>query len=89
MDNEVCAFCHGRGDFRGLQKAHITHRKMGGRHGEMKDIINDPRNIVLLCAKHHDQLDGRIYMPKYERDNMREYLKEISGWHEWDKENAK
>lgn len=50
-------------DFRGLQRSHKIHRKMGGRKGEMKVIIDHPDNLQLFCAYHHDLFDGRIKAP--------------------------
>lgn len=52
--------CNSTGDWRGLQNAHIIHRKMGGRHGKMKAVIDNKDNILLLCAYHHDLFDGRV-----------------------------
>lgn len=42
-----------------LQFSHKEHRKMGGRKGKMKAIIDHEDNILLLCAYHHDVRDGR------------------------------
>lgn len=43
----------------GFDYSHIVHRGMGGRKGCFVELINDPRNIVYLCRKHHDMLDRR------------------------------
>ena len=72
-------------DFRGLQLCHITHRKMGGRNGDMAKIINDPRNIALLCAEHHDILDNRVKASKL-RDWLTMYLKKKLDWEGWKQE---
>jgi len=69
-------------DWRGLQCAHIRHRKMGGRKGEAEDIINDPRNIAYICCYHHDLIDGRVYHP-YEKPKVIAQLKETINWDEW------
>jgi len=74
-------------DFRGLQRAHITHRKMGGCNGPMAKIIGDPRNVAILCAAHHDILDGRVWKPK-EKEALTRYLKELTGWEDWKQEHT-
>jgi len=33
---------------------------MGGRKGAMKKFINSKENLLLLCARCHDLMDGRI-----------------------------
>ncbi len=82
----LCEFCRSPGGFFGLQFAHITHRKIGGRHGEMKKIINDKRNIAHLCQFCHDTLDHRAISPKL-RDEMLCTIKNRIGWQIWAKEN--
>jgi len=74
-------------DFRGLQRAHITHRKMGGRNGIQEKIIDDPRNSAILCAPAHDLLDGRVYNPE-EAAKLSLYLKEKIGWEDWKQEHT-
>ena len=74
-------------DFRGLQRAHLTHRKMGGRNGIMEKIIDDPRNSVLLCAPAHDLLDGRVYNPQ-EAAKLMAYLKGKIDWQSWRDEHS-
>lgn len=74
-------------DFRGLQHAHLLHRKMGGRHGVMERIIDDPRNVTLLCANCHDLLDGRVYSPA-EAAKLSQYLKNKTDWEEWKHEHS-
>jgi hypothetical protein len=46
-------------DWRGHQFSHEIHRKLGGRHGEMRKIINHRSNIKYRCAVCHDLKDGR------------------------------
>ncbi len=82
----LCEFCRSPGGFFGLQFAHITHRKIGGRHGEMKKIINDKRNIAHLCQFCHDVLDNRAIFPIRQEEILRKLKKRI-GWHDWAKEN--
>ena len=69
-------------DFRGLQYAHLSHKKMGGRGSSAARIINDPRNLSYLCAVHHDILDGRNYQPNL-REELMSYLKEKLNWDSW------
>lgn len=78
--------CAGQ-DFRGFQHAHLLHRKMGGRHGQMERIIDDPRNVAYLCANCHDLLDGRVYNPT-EAAKLSEYLKNKTDWQEWREEHS-
>jgi hypothetical protein len=79
--------CKLRPDFRGLHLCHITHRKMGGRHGAMAEIIHDPRNVALLCGEHHDRLDRRQWTLEWQRKELEDYLKQLTGWHEWKEEH--
>lgn len=83
---EYVRCCRPNGDFRGIQKAHIVHRGLGGRHGEMEMIINDPRNIANLCAVEHDIIDRRILVPEEERQIILEMIKEKIGWYAWARE---
>jgi len=41
-------------DDRGEQMAHLTHRGMGG-----SSTRNTIANVMWLCVRHHDCLDGR------------------------------
>jgi len=68
-----------------LQLAHITHRKLGGRHGVMATAIHDSRNMVLLCRYHHDIFDNRMSAPEL-REKMCSALKTRVGWHSWAEE---
>jgi hypothetical protein len=36
------------------QMAHLTHRGMGGSYDR-----NNIANVMMLCVRHHDTLDGR------------------------------
>ena len=76
-----------RPDFRGLQHAHITHKMMGGRNGDMKEAIDDPRNQVKLCAYLHDVLDNRVKAPKL-REWLTKFVKEKTQWESWAKEHG-
>lgn len=58
----LCEICRRASDWRGLQPAHIKHRKMGG--SRKKEIVDDPTNIMFLCSDCHDKLDGRQPMDK-------------------------
>ena len=80
---DLCEFC---GTSHNLQMAHIMHRKMGGRHGIWKKIINDPRNIAHLCLNCHDVFDGRAHDP-IKRIAMRPVLQMKTGWFEWARES--
>jgi hypothetical protein len=73
------------GDFRGIQKAHILHRKMGGRHGRMKKIIDDSRNVADLCAICHDIIDRRVKSPL--RETYLEAIKDVKDWGSWVRES--
>ena len=42
-----------------LDWCHVIHRKMGGRKGVWKKLINHKDNIRLWCRDHHDIWDGR------------------------------
>jgi hypothetical protein len=78
----LCEWCGQSGGILGLQHAHLVHRKMGGR-GKAARIIDDPRNIALLCGTPcHDILDSRIYKPEA-RKIMLVYLKRKIGWEGW------
>jgi len=83
----ICEYCGGPGDFRGLQTAHITHRKLGGRNGIMAKIINDSRNMALLCAQCHDRIDRRVPIKPKEREIMLTKLKRKLDWYEWKQEH--
>ena len=83
---EYIRCCRPYGDYRGLQNAHIIHRGLGGRHGEMVKIINDPRNISKLCASDHDIIDRRILVSEEERQAILEAVKEKIDWYTWAKE---
>lgn len=72
------------GDFRGIMKAHITHRQAGGRHGRMKKFIDDPRNWIYLCGICHDILDNRVKSPVRER--LIAWVKKFRGWDSWNDE---
>jgi hypothetical protein len=78
---QTCDLCHKSWDIRGIERAHIKHRKMGGRFGEMNEIYNDRRNIGFCCGRCHDIIDGRIKSDK--KDVMREELKQVRGWYSW------
>jgi len=85
----VCEYTGTHGDFRGLQRAHIVHRKIGGRNGPMEKIIDDPRNSALVTADIHDLIDGRRHGWPGEREKVLAYLKNKIGWYEWSKEYDK
>ncbi len=55
----------------GTQLAHLTHRGMGG-----SKVANTPSNAVLLCARHHDCLDGRTGLGtlRWELNEMLRYV---------------
>jgi hypothetical protein len=74
-------------DFRGLMLCHIVHRKMGGRHGSTEAIVNDSRNVAMLCGPHHDILDARVWQPAA-KAALLEYLKKRLGWQDWKEEHA-
>jgi hypothetical protein len=76
---DLCEFCKSP---RWLQFAHILHRKMGGRHGEMAVIIHDPRNIAHLCRQCHDVLDRRIH-DSIKWIELGAVLLPKIGWDEW------
>ena len=42
----------------GAELHHLIHRKAGGRHGEMKEIVESPSNWVLSCLEHKRHLHG-------------------------------
>ncbi len=67
-------------DFRGFNYAHISHKKMGGRHGIAKKMFEDPRNKAYLCCPHHDILDERV---EGDSEGLMLYLKEKIDWDEW------
>jgi RNA polymerase-binding transcription factor DksA len=67
--------------------AHILHRKMGGRKGEMLRTINDPRNLAALCRSCHDLIDlRRRELYPGERLGALQKIKAITGWEDWRKE---
>ena len=68
-----------------LQLAHLEHRKLGGRHGVMKQAIHDKRNIVLLCQACHDILDNRVRRPEV-REKMWRELRIWTDWSSWAQE---
>ena len=80
---DLCEFCRSPHN---LQMAHILHRKMGGRHGRWKKIINDPRNIAHLCRDCHDVLDRRRHDP-IKRVTMLPIIQMTTSWFEWAREN--
>lgn len=84
----LCEYTRTKGDFLGLQRAHIVHRKMGGRNGTMVKIIDDPRNSALVTADIHDLIDRRR-PERYlgERDEVLEYLKRKIDWYDWQEEH--
>jgi hypothetical protein len=65
--------------------AHIVHRGMGGRKGEAKKMIHDPRNVAHLCILHHDILDWRIF-EQVIRAIILAALKIKLGWPSWAEE---
>lgn len=70
--------------------AHITPKRMGGRQGSMKAIINDPRNLAALCRGCHDLIDlHRKELFPGERAKALELIKSKTNWHEWEKELGK
>jgi hypothetical protein len=80
-----CEFCFSSDN---LEYAHIVHRGMGGVQGKRARIINNSRNMVLLCKNDHDFMDRRIYMiRKATPVFIIEILKGKIGWHEWYEEN--
>ncbi|MFA5317166.1 MAG: HNH endonuclease signature motif containing protein [Dehalococcoidales bacterium] len=67
--------------------AHITDKKMGGRHGAMQKIINDPRNIAALCRPCHDLLHHkRKESFPGERLGVLQKIKIKTDWNEWRRE---
>jgi len=54
-----------------LQLAHLKHRGMGG-----SKTRNTEENCVILCADHHDCLDGRTGLGtlRYELNEMLRYV---------------
>jgi 5-methylcytosine-specific restriction endonuclease McrA len=69
--------------------AHIMDKKMGGRHGAMQKIINDPRNIAALCRDCHDLLHHKR-KEKYEGERLGvlQKIKTATNWNEWRREFA-
>ncbi|MBE3145444.1 MAG: HNH endonuclease [Planctomycetes bacterium] len=68
--------------------AHITAKKMGGRQGPMKAIINDPRNLAALCRDCHDLIDfKRRELYPGERAGALEKLKAKIDWQDWEQEH--
>ena len=64
--------------------AHITPKRMGGRQGAMKAIINDPRNLAALCRDCHDLIDfKRKEKFPHERLAALGMLKSKIDWYEW------
>jgi hypothetical protein len=70
-----------------VQYAHIKHRKMGRRHGVIKQIYDDPRNGVCACHYHHDVIDNRINNPELRKQILDYITKEIHHY-EWIEENG-
>jgi len=69
--------------------AHITDKKMGGRHGAMQKIINDPRNIAAICRSCHDLLHHkRKESFPGERLGVLQKIKTATNWNEWRREFA-
>lgn len=68
-------------------------KKLGGRHGAMEKIINDPRNIAALCRPCHDLLHRRR-KESYEGERLGVLQKLNAGWDydygskEWSDPNA-
>lgn len=54
-----------------LQMAHLKHRGMGG-----SVEANTLDNCIVLCAWHHDQLDGRV---RFERTDWLRWVKSALG----------
>lgn len=85
-DNGNCCEWHGNDKciYRdGGNYAHIIHRKIGGVHRKMENIINEHRNMVWVCKPIHDIIDKRIKYPEKERQEIIETLKQKIGWYEW------
>lgn len=75
--------CEFSGGIHNLEYAHITHRRMGGRHGKWAKIINDPRNIALLAHNWHEIMHGVDCELK---TKLIMFLKLKTGWYDWAKE---
>ena len=66
---------------------HILPKQMGGRHGEMADKINDPRNLAAVCRDCHDLLHRRRKEKHAgERDVLMRLIKIKTRWEEWSNE---
>lgn len=70
-DGGLCVYCRDVGN----PEAHFVPRSKGG--------LGIPENILTLCRKCHDRFD---HGKRYERDGMREYLREYlqSQYPDWD-----
>jgi len=56
----ICQRCHLPPDWRGLQTHHITHKGMGGRHGQAKVEIEKDSNKIKICGKCHSRAHGIV-----------------------------
>jgi hypothetical protein len=75
--------CEFSGGIHNLDYAHITHRRLGGRHGKWAKIINDPRNVCLLARPWHDIMHGH---ETTQQKQLVLYLKLKTDWYSWAKE---
>lgn len=41
---------------RGVDRQHRLGRKMGGRHGAMRELLNGPEWLLRVCRHHHEQV---------------------------------
>mgnify|MGYP001582454071 FL=1 len=65
-----------------VEEHHIVAKGMGGRHGIMKRLINDPRNGIDVCRQCHegastwnddadDLVPGKEFRERLRRGNIR------------------
>ena len=52
----ICQACGGVGDWRGLAQHHIIAKKMGGRKGEARKMIEAEENKIWLCGRCHAKM---------------------------------
>ncbi len=87
VETRAGGLCEGCGSSYGLQRAHIKHRGMGGVQRGNAHIINEHRNMALLCRYCHDVIDKRVSIPiENTRLILIAKLKLKTGWHEWAEE---
>ena len=84
--------CEDRCEFCGLEignffdYAHIKHRMLGGRHGEMAKIINEHRNIAKVHRMCHQIIDKLFKISNGRYLNSMNKLKQRIRWYEWAEE---